>query len=257
MSRRPIFRRLIALSLLVIPTVTFAEPLIPWPWLENSRYQTWKQERDAARADWYARRALDPVGSRRRYVKGKFWPPFPRPEGLSMLPSHRFHTAHYWPYPYVCEDRQSVREYFATQEDAGWEDATTLYDYHFDSDNQTLNRSGLLQLQWIIRNVPDQRRMVYVQAANDVTASNYRIANVQTEVSEMVGLENSLPVMLRVTSPLGRPAVEVDAIQRKSQSSMRIPRISAPVNTRASGGNSGASGGGGAGGSGGAGGAGM
>jgi hypothetical protein len=228
MSRRPFYCRLIVLGLLAIPTSAFAEPLIPWPWLENSRYQTWKQERDAARADWYARRSLDPVGSRRRYVKGKFWPPFPRPEGLSMLPSHRFHAAHYWPYPYVCEDRQSVQEFIATQEEAGWENATTLYDYHFDNDDQSVNRSGLMQLQWILRNAPEHRKIIYVQVANDVTASNFRVASVQAEVSEMVGLENSPPVMLRVTSPLGRPALEVDTIQRKAQESQPIPRVSPP-----------------------------
>lgn len=243
MSRCLTVRRLMLAALLAVPSATFAEPLIPWPWLENSRYQTWKQERDAARADWYARRALDPVGSRRRYIKGKFWPPFPRPEGLSMLPSHRFHAAHYWPYPYICEDRQSVRDYISMQEETGWENATTLYDYHFDGDNQGVNRSGRIQLQWILRNAPEHRKIVYVQAASDVTASNYRVANVQSEISEMVGLENSPPVMLRVTSPLGRPAQEVDSIQLKARESQPVPRISAPFNS-AGGSGSGASSGG-------------
>ncbi len=238
--------RLIVLSLLAVPSAAFAEPLIPWPWLENSRYHTWKQERDAARADWYARRALDPVGSRRRYVKGKFWPPYPRPEGLSMLPSHRFHAAHYWPLPYVCQDRQSVQEFISTQEEAGWENATTLYDYHFDNDDQSVNRSGRIQLQWILRNAPEHRKIVYVQAARDVTASNRRVASVQVEISEMVGVENSPPVMLRVTSPLGRPALEVDTIQRNAQDSQPVPRISPPFQGGAGG--SGGGGGGGAGG---------
>ena len=247
MSHRLMLRRLIVLGLLAVPAVATAEPLIPWPWLENSRYQTWKQERDAARADWYARRALDPVGSRRRYVKGKFWPPFPRPEGLSMLPSHRFHAAHYWPYPYVCEDRQSVQDYISSQEDAGWENATTLYEYHFNADDHTVNRSGLIQLQWILRNAPEHRKVVYVQVADDVTASNYRLANVQAEISEMVGLENSPPVMLRVTSPLGRPAREVDTIQRNAQDSQPVPRISSPIARGAGGGGAGGGGSGGAG----------
>ncbi len=248
MSRRPILHRLIVLSLLAVPSAAFAEPLIPWPWLENSRYHTWKQERDAARADWYARRSLDPVGSRRRYVKGKFWPPFPRPEGLSMLPSHRFHAAHYWPYPYVCEDRHSVHEFIATQEEAGWENATTLYDYHFNNDDQSVNRSGLMQLQWILRNVPEHRKIVYVQAANNVAASNLRLASVQSEISEAVGLENSPPVTLRITSPLGRPASEVDVIQRKAGESQPVPRISPAVSAGAGGGGGAGAGGAGVGG---------
>jgi hypothetical protein len=229
-------------AILLPASGAFADPLIPWPWLESSRYSAWKQDRDQAKADWYARRAQDPVGSRRRYFKGKNWPPFPRPEGISMLPGHRYHAAHYWPYPYACQDRQSVREYVAAGEDAGWMSMTTLYDYHFNRDNQSLNRAGLIHMNWILRNAPEHRKVMYVQAAGNQTATQIRLINVQNELVEVLGEGNLLPIVPRVTAPLGRPALEVDAIQRADRDSQPAPRISPALGGGGSGG-SGASGG--------------
>lgn len=222
--------KLAALGLLTLPADAQADSLIPWPWLESSRYQTWKQDRDQERADWYARRAQDPVGVRQRYYKGKYWPPVPRPEGLSMLPTHRYHAAHYWPHPYNCQDRASVIEFDQAQEEAGWIDATTLYDYHFEKDGQTLNRSGQIHLRWIMRNTPEHRRVLHIQAAANEVASNLRMASVHTEATEMVGAEKVPPILLRVTAPLGRNALEIDAIQRADRASIPAPRISPPFN---------------------------
>jgi hypothetical protein len=226
MGIRSTGQKLLILVLLVSPAAAFAEPMIPWPWLETNRYYAWKQERDDVRADWYARRALDPVGSRQRYVKGKMWPPYPRPEGLSMIPSHRFHAAHYWPHPYVCQDRASVREFVSAQQDAGWINQTTLYEYHFDGDTQLLNRSGVLHLKWILRSAPAQRKILYVQTADSGQASELRMTSVRGIAEELVGLGNLPPVIPRVTSPIGRSALEVDGIQRAEMSSQPVPRIS-------------------------------
>jgi hypothetical protein len=226
MGIRSTGKKLLILVLLASPTAAFAEPMIPWPWLETNRYYAWKQERDSVRADWFARRALDPVGLRQRYVKGKMWPPYPRPEGLSMLPSHRFHAAHYWPHPYVCADRASVREFVAAQEDAGWVNQTTFYGYHFDRDTQLLTRSGVLHLKWILRSAPAHRRILYVQTADTAKASEVRMTSVRGITEEMVGLENLPPVIPRVTSPIGRSALEVDGIQRGDMGSQPVPRIS-------------------------------
>ena len=230
------------LAVILLPASgAFADPLIPWLWLESSRYSAWKQDRDQAKADWYSRRALDPVGSRRRYFKGKNWPPFPRPEGVSMLPGHRYHASHYWPYPYACHDRQSVREYISAGEDAGWMSMTTLYDYHFDRDNHALNRAGLIQLNWILRNAAEHRKIVYVQTAGNQGATQFRLVNVQNELIEVLGAGNLPPIVPRVTTPLGRPALAVDAIQRGDRSSQPAPRISPAIG--GSGGSSGGSGG--------------
>ena len=229
----------VLLSSLFVPGLTLAESIIPWPWIETNRYDTWKQQRDDQRADWYARRALDPVGSRRRYINGKFWPPFPRPEGLSMLPSHRFHAAHYWPLPYVCADRQIVKDFSNIQEENGWIDATTLYEYHFDDDDHSLNRAGHLQLKWIIRTTPLNRRVVYVQAADDASATTMRLTSVTEAVHEVLGVNDLPPIVPRITLPLGRSAGEVDMIQQGDRRSQPAPRISSPLQQTGGGGGSG------------------
>lgn len=223
------FKVAIALAALFAPAAAFAEGLIPWPWLQSNRYRTWKQERDQQKASWYAQRSGDQVGARQYYYKGKDWPPYPRPQGLSQIPTHIYHAAHYWPYPYFCEDRESVRQFDIAQEDAGWVSETTLYDYHFEGDSQQLNRAGTLHVRWILENAPSHRRTVYVQAGESNVVSQLRLANVQADLTEMVPTDSVPPVVLRVTRTLGRPAQEVDKIQRSDVESLPVPRISPPI----------------------------
>jgi hypothetical protein len=130
------------------------------------------------------------------------------------------------PHPYVCADRASVREFVAAQEDAGWVNQTTFYGYHFDRDTQLLTRSGVLHLKWILRSAPAHRRILYVQTADTAKASEVRMTSVRGITEEMVGLENLPPVIPRVTSPIGRSALEVDGIQRGDMGSQPVPRIS-------------------------------
>ena len=213
----------------LVPVSAFAEGLIPWPWLESGRYRAWKQERDSQKASWYAERSNDPVGARRYYYKGKDWPPYPRPQGAPQVPTHIYHASHYWPHPYSCADVQFVRDFTQAQEDAGWVSETTLYDYHFESEQQQLNRAGLIHLRWILESAPSNRRTVFVQATANSTASQTRLEHVQGEVVEIVASHNPPAVMLRITRPLGRSALEVYKIQVGEVNSLPIPRITSPL----------------------------
>lgn len=220
--------QLVAAGLALVPTASFADGLIPWPWLESSRYRAWRQERDEQKAAFYSERAKDPVGARQFYYKGKEWPPFARPRGASQVPTHIYHAAHYWPVPYVCQDRQAVAEYEQLLENAGWVSETTLYDYHFDKDQHQLNRAGLIHLRWILENAPEARRTVYVQAGANNGTSQMRVASVQGELTDMLPTGNLPPIVVRITTPLGRPASEVDKIQRSETESTPKPRITPP-----------------------------
>ena len=210
---------------LMIPHAATAG-LIPWPW--GSR------PKGTSKEEWYEQRASDPVGARQRFAFGKHWPPYPRPTGLSQLPSHTYHAAHYWPYPYQCDDRAIVREFSDRQINNGWVTATTLYEYHFDPNTNELSRSGVIQLRWILENAPESRRFVFVQSATNNDVSQQRLMNVQTEATNLVGKGNVPPVMLRVTSPLGRPALEVDRIRRLEIDTLPTPRISDPLGATSS-----------------------
>ena len=187
-------------------------------------------QRRAEQDAYYAQRAYDPIGARQVEKHGKLWPPFPRSTGPANLPSHLYHAEHYWPYPYACQDRDYVRAISSAQTSNGWVTMTTLYDYHFD-DSHKLNESGRMQLRWILENAPARHRYAFVQAGIDNATSQSRLASVKNEATQLVGADQIPPVLIRVTSPLGRPAEEVDAIRRKERETIVNPRITPPIGT--------------------------
>ena len=164
-------------------------------------------------AEWYEARACEPIGQRQTYKFGKIWPARPRPVGEHAPLIHKYHHNLYWPYPYKCMDQESVNQFIELQIVNGWEEATTLYDYHFESESHELNRAGRDHLYWIMSSVPVEFRTAYVQASRlDPSVSQMRIAAVQSEASRFVGADQVPPVLLRVTTPHGTPAAEVDAV---------------------------------------------
>ncbi len=232
--------------LLTLSLLTFVPPIaqggvwdrVPWrgglidylPWMEREKkFDRRAAQKSAEKEAWYADRATDPIGSRQRLIKGKLWPPIPRPTGRPQIPSHRYHAAHYWPYPYYCQDRAFIREFSKRQTSNGWIMATTLYNYHFDPDTDELTRSGREQLRWILENAVAQRRVAFVQTAANNQTSQARLANVTHEAAEMVGKENVPPIMLRVTRPLGRDALEVEQIRQSYLATQPPPRITSPT----------------------------
>lgn len=202
--------------------------IIPWPW--DVKHPPKMTQRRAERDAYYAARAADPIGARQYEKHGKQWPPYPRATGPANLPSHLYHAEHYWPHPYNCQDRDYIRAFSAAQVSNGWVTMTTLYDYHFDEAHQ-LNESGRMQLRWILENAPTQHRYAFVQAGIDNATSQSRLAAVKNEATQLVGADQAPPVLIRVTSPLGRPAEEVDAIRREERKTILPPRITPPIGT--------------------------
>ena len=175
--------------------------------------------------DWYSLAADRPVGARQRLKKGKLWPPFPRPTGEQQPWSHRYHSAHYWPYPYILEDRGYINDIVHQQTDNGWMTMTTLYGYHFDPETQKLTDSGRLHLRWILENAPPANRLCWVQTGTDTQISQTRLSSVRNAAVTMVGEGNLPPIMLRVATPPGRSAQVEDAITKAYLQSTPKPRI--------------------------------
>ncbi len=173
--------------------------------------------------EWYAIESETPVGAPQKLKKGKLWPPFSRPNGKRQQFSHRFHAAHYWPHPYNCEDIGYVRQVLARQEQQGWTEETTLYEYHFNAETHELNHAGERHLQWILEYVPIERRTVWVQKSIDSLVNQQRMAHVQHQASLIS--QDSASIALRVASPTGRPALEINAIRLAEIQSMPEPRV--------------------------------
>lgn len=199
--------------------------------------------------EWYQQRANDPPGARQIEKHGKYWPPYPRPQGRKQTFSHAYHTAHYWPHPYNCQDRADVNNLLDAQSSAGWVLATTLHDYHFDEDTQQLTDAARNQLLWIANSVPSQYRTVYVSQGTTAEKGQLRVAQSEAFFREM-GIPNIPPVVARYENFNGRPAAEVDAVRRLELQSIPRPRLF--IIGRAAGGGTGGGGGGAGGGGGGA-----
>ncbi len=186
---------------------------------------------------WMARGSGDPVGARQKCKHGKLWPPEPRPTGPKQRWIHRYHAAHYWPWPYIQQDRDYVRSLSAMQVEKGWTDATTLFDFHFDPETHELAHAGRLHLRWIINNSGPMGRPIHVQTADNHATSQIRLNAVQQEVALITGEELAMPIVLRRTTPAGRPAQEVDLIRRAELQTLPEPRISYEALPSGSGGN--------------------
>lgn len=174
---------------------------------------------------WWQMRAQDPVGARQVEWNGKQWPPYPRPVGPPQTCSHIYHAEHYWPWPYMCTDRQVILDITHTQEANGWLCETTLYDYHFNADTNELTVPGKLQLKWILENVPASYRTVWVQQVEDPAVSQQRMDNVRMVASRLANQASLPTIAFRPSTAPARPAIEVDSIRRKELESIPNPRI--------------------------------
>lgn len=176
--------------------------------------------------EWWQQEAQKPVGARQIEKKGKVWPPYPRPaDDGGQQCCHEYYAAHYWPWPYLCDDRNYVRAASQSQINNGWMTECTLYDYYFEEESQSLTDSGRLHLRWILEHAPPQHRMVWVQQSATQDISQLRLAMVRKAAMEIAGESNLPAIALRVATPLGRPALEVDAIRRAEIGSIPEPRI--------------------------------
>jgi hypothetical protein len=170
-------------------------------------------------------RSSEPYGQRQVYRYGKVWPPEPRAVGPNQTCVHRFHAAHYWPYPYTAMDQADVNLASDLQIGNGWLSLCTFYPYHFDPVTNELNSSGLKHLQWLLSSVPLEQRQAFVAMSNDRSLNDRRMSSVQESVATMLGDAQSLPVALRVSSQIGRPASEIDAIFKQRLENMDSPVI--------------------------------
>lgn len=175
--------------------------------------------------EWYEMRAADPVGAPQKYHWGKFWPPRPRPTGPGQTFIHKYHTAHYWPYPYIFEDRAAVESAFQMQAERGWEACSTLYDYHFDPSTHQINAAGRKHLRWILATAPEGLRQTYVAMAEDPAYNGVRLQTAQQAAELLVGVGNAPPLELRYAAPAGRPSNEVQAIHEGRLKNMPQPVI--------------------------------
>lgn len=174
--------------------------------------------------EWWALRSQDPPGTRQVEKHGKLWPPFARPQGPKQHWVHKYHHAHYWPHPYAAEDAGYVRSVWNQQASAGWVGATTLHDYHFETDTHGLNSVGRDHLLWIVQFVPAQYRTVYVAQGGSVATGQARASQVELAMREMLP-EGGVPIVVRPDRFQGRPGQEIDRLREMEIQAIQPPRL--------------------------------
>lgn len=168
----------------------------------------------------------DPTpGVRQTYYSRHVWPPQPRPTTRKARLIDQYYAEHYWPYPYTCEDRASVRGPIDQQTANGWIVETTLYGQHFDNETNAINQAGKMHLRWILLHAPPQYRAAFVATGETPAISQARMASVQAAATEMAGTDNVPPIMLRATQAIGTSAEERDLSRRKWLATIPAPRI--------------------------------
>ena len=173
--------------------------------------------------EWWAMRAMDPPGARQRCKYGKKWPVYPRPTGPRQTLVHRYHTAHFWPHPYVCYDRTAVNVTVEMTARSGYEDLATLYGYHFDPTTNDLNTAGRQHLLYILGHADEVGRRVYVARGEGVES---RLAVVEQAVIEIAGSDSQLAVLPRTATPQVQPSDMTERIYRTRLQTAPAPQLS-------------------------------
>lgn len=176
--------------------------------------------------EWWAEKALLPPGQRQKCKKGKIWPASPRSTEPPQKFSHTYHSEHYWPLPYVCQDRAAVRNMMDMQTSLGWQEETTIYDRHFDPSTNQLTHAGELHLERIVYVVPPERRAVYVQSTHDAGMDAVRMEIVNAAIASISNGNNDVPVSLRECQQHSRAASEIQVINSMYNASAPSPRLS-------------------------------
>ena len=90
-----------------------------------------------------------------------------------------------WPKPFTCADRKTYTTLWGPMLDAGFADQTTVTAVHFEEGE--LTAYGKHQIAGIMRNMPQHRKVVYVQRDRDEVTTQARFNKVQELVSMFYG----------------------------------------------------------------------
>lgn len=138
-----------------------------------------------------------------------------------------------WPKPFPPAARDAVRQPFYNMIDNGWRQQNLISQYHFNNETNLLTEAGKVKVRSIITELPQARRVLFVQrdANSDVTLA--RVDAVQQEASRVAG-SGPLPQVLETSiTPKGTPAHYVDAVDTRYLEGLPSPHLT-PIDTSSS-----------------------
>jgi hypothetical protein len=135
-----------------------------------------------------------------------------------------------WPAPFVYSDRELIRQTMAVQVAAGWERQNLLSEFHFQPGGNELTEAGRIQVQWIMNEVPEPRRQIYVHRANTPQETAIRMQTVQRFVAQSPYAAN-VPVIESTRTDDGWSADRIDWVARKSVTAAPDPKLMGTPNS--------------------------
>jgi hypothetical protein len=129
-----------------------------------------------------------------------------------------------WPEPFVEADRAAVRQVLAVQVSAGWERQNLLSEFHFMPGGNELTEAGRMRVQWILDEVPEPYRQVYVHRAGTAEETAMRMQAVQRLVAQSPYAGN-VPVLETTRTDDGWPADRIDALNHKAADAAVAPKL--------------------------------
>lgn len=127
-----------------------------------------------------------------------------------------------WPKPFTCADRQVYAAMWGPMLDAGFADQNTVTGVHFGEEGK-LTRYGKQQIVGILRNMPQHRKVVYVQRDGDEVTTQNRYNQVQELVTTFYG--QSGRVALTDRDPINQQGLRAEATTNAYYGALPVPNI--------------------------------
>ena len=140
-----------------------------------------------------------------------------------------------WPEPFIHADRKAVRAPWAIMEHNGWRAQNTFTEELFDNDAK-LTEAGRRKLVWVATQAPVERRVVYVLATADRTATTARARSMQDAVNQLVEAGVQAPELMMTTRrPLRWSGDYYEQVDQKGRQAIQPPVLPEMVLTTSGG----------------------
>ena len=129
-----------------------------------------------------------------------------------------------WPEPFVYSDRAVCRQTWDLQVSAGWERQNLLSEFHFLPGGNELTEAGRMRVQWIMNEVTEPHRQIYVHRADTPRETAARMQAVQRYVAQSPYAIN-VPILESTRTDDGWPADTINRVSLKSAAAMQDPKL--------------------------------
>jgi hypothetical protein len=136
-----------------------------------------------------------------------------------------YHRNNQWPHPYRGMDSAAVNAPFEVMKNNGWRAYNTIGEPLFDPSTNTLTTAGRRQVQWILTQAPQHRRVVFVLKAETQEKTAERVAAVQAVAAEINPGTPPSGVYVTDILPHRSPGEYQTAISRALMQSIPDPRL--------------------------------